>query len=150
MLTMEKKIFAIGEAFDMMERGEWHLAEAHLAMTLAAGEQSAMDDWRWHKASRLILQPAPPFHSLISVPGSSLEEPTTHLADPGWLGACMSYAKDVAVFKEAGRVAKQFPKGNRQPPESKAAGEAPPGEQPGSRRQRRGGKGGARGEASEE
>ena len=140
-------MFGIGEVFDMMERGEWHLAEAHLGMLLAAGEQAAMDDWRWHNASRLILQPLPPFHSLIGVPGSTMEEPLTHLADPGWLGACMSYAKDVAVFKEAGKHQKPPPKGNRTAPDAKTPAETP--EQAQSRKQRKGNKGGGKGDAAD-
>ena len=107
-----------------------------------------MDDWRWHNASRLILQPAPPFHSLIGVPGSSLEEPITHLADPGWLGACMTYAKDVAVFKEAGKSSRTptQPKAVRTSPNAKTPPEETAEEQPNRRPNRRGGKGGAKGE----
>ena len=134
----------------MMERGEWHLAEAHLAMLLAAGEQASMDDWRWHNASRLILQPAPPFHALIAVPGSTLEEPISHLADPGWLGACMAYAKDVAVFKEAGKSLRATPKATRVPPEARSNEDATSAELQLSRRQRRQAKGGGKGEASVE
>jgi len=94
-------MFAMGEVFDLMEQGRWRHAEAQLALLLVAGEQSSFDDWRWHNAQRLILSPHPPFHSLINVQGSSMEESISHLADPGWLGAAMSYAKDLAVCKEA-------------------------------------------------
>ena len=107
--TASYLLFSMAEVFDLMQQGKWHHAEAHLALTLAAGEQAAMDDWRWHNASRLIMQPAPPFHALISTQGSSMAEPLSHLADPGWLGAAMSYAKDLASFKEASRPSRAPP-----------------------------------------
>ena len=115
--TAAHLLFSMADAFDLMQQGQCHRAEAHMALTLAPGQQAAMDDWRWHNASRLILQPAPPFHALINVQGSTLPEPLSHLADPGWIGAAMSYAKDLAVFKEVAKSSRSAqappPKGNR-------------------------------------
>jgi hypothetical protein len=128
-------MFALGEIFDLMARDMWREAEAHVALVLAAGEQAAMDNWSWHNAARLILQPAPPFHALINVPGSSMAESLSHLADPGWLGAAMSYAKDLAVFKEASRPAKA-PWQQRQ--------EKPPGGEGDDDKEAKGGKGSRR------
>ena len=38
-------MFGLADVFDMLERGEWHLAEAHLALLLAGGEQAALQSW---------------------------------------------------------------------------------------------------------
>ncbi len=121
-----------------MQHGRWYQAEAQLALLLTAGEQAAMEDWKWHNAARLIFQPAPPFHSLISVQGSSMPEPLSHLADPGWLGASMSFAKYLAVFKETTKP----PRGA--PPAGKVEEARDDGGKGGRRRGGRdGGKGGA-------
>lgn len=93
-------LFGMAEVFDMMEHGRWHQAEAHLGMLIVSGEQAAMDNWRWHHASKLTMVPDPPFHALIAVAGSSLSEPVSHLADPSWVATSMAYAKDLAVFKD--------------------------------------------------
>ena len=93
-------LFGMAEVFDMMEQGKWHLAEAHLGMLLVAGEQAAMDNWRWHHAARMSMVPDPPFHALIHVAGSTLSEPVSHLADQAWVATSMAYARDMAVFKD--------------------------------------------------
>ena len=93
-------LFGMAEVFDLMEQGHWHLAEAHLGMLIVAGEQAAMDNWRWHHAARMSMVPDPPFHALIHVAGSTMSEPVSHLADPAWVATSMAYAKDMAVFKD--------------------------------------------------
>ena len=131
-------MFGLGEVFDLMEAGEWHRAEAHAGMLLVAGEQAAMDNWKWHHASKLSMVPDPPFHALIGVAGSSLSEPVAHLADANWIATAMAYAKDLSVFKEHGRsnVPQQHqPKGpppTKSPPPVKD-GVPPKGGRPGRR-----------------
>ena len=98
-------MFGMAEVFDMMERGQWHLAEAHLGMLLVSGEQAAMDNWRWHHAAKLTMSPDPPFHALIGIPGASMPESVSHLADPSWIATSIAYAKDLAVFKDHSEAA---------------------------------------------
>ena len=93
-------MFGMGDVFDLMEQGQWHLAEARLGMLLVAGEQAAMDNWKWHHASKLTMMPDPPFHALLQVPGSNLSEPISHLADPSWISTSMAYSKDLALYRE--------------------------------------------------
>ena len=102
-VTASHFMFGLGEIFDNMERGNWHQAEALVAMLLVSGEQAAMNNWKWHHAAKLTMVPDPPFHSLISVPGTSLSEPVSHLADPAWMATAMAYAKELAIFKESSR-----------------------------------------------
>lgn len=113
-------LFGMAEVFDLMEQGQWHLAEAHLGMLIVSGEQAAMDNWRWHHASKLTMVPDPPFHALISVAGSTMSEPVSHLADPSWVATSMAYAKDLAVFKDHAKA-----HSNSRPPKTDPDGTLP-------------------------
>ena len=37
--------FGLASIFDMMERGEWHRAEAEVVLLLVATEQAAIEEW---------------------------------------------------------------------------------------------------------
>ena len=93
-------------------------------MLLVAGEQAAMDNWRWHHASKLTMNPDPPFHALISVAGSSLTEPVSHLADPSWVATSMAYAKDLAVFKDHAKSAGAQRPPKQEPEQPKGGGKS--------------------------
>lgn len=137
-VTGSHLMFGMAEVFDLMERGHWHMAEAHLGMLLVAGEQAAMDNWKWHHAGKLTMVPDPPFHSLIAVPGSSLSEPVSHLADPTWIATSMAFAKDLAVYREHSKAS-----GTRPTPKAEADTREP-------RRPRRDTKGASKGQAAAE
>ena len=98
--------FGFAEIFDLMEAGHWRAAEAQAGLMLVAFEQAAMDDWKWHHASRLSLLADPPFHHLLEVQGSTMTESVSHLADAEWVSAAMAYAKDLALFKGKADVPK--------------------------------------------
>ena len=91
--------FGLAEVFDLMELGHWRAAEAQVGLLLVALEQSAMDNWKWHHASKLLLMAEPPFHHLLEVQGTTMEEPVSHLANAEWVTAAMAYAKDLLLFK---------------------------------------------------
>ena len=88
-------------------------------MMIVAGEQAAMDNWRWHHASKMTVVPDPPFHALIVVAGSTMAEPVSHLADPSWIATSVAYAKDLAVFKDHAKTSL----GNRSPPSAPQGGQ---------------------------
>lgn len=92
--------FGMAEVFDLMEQGQWHAAEARTALLLVAFDQAAMDDWKWHRATKLALLREPPFHHLLEVQGSSLAESVSHLADAEWVSAAVAYAKDITLFND--------------------------------------------------
>ncbi len=96
-------LFGMCEVFDLMENGRWEEAEAQLALLLVAGEQAAMEDWRWPTAWLLTHLPEPPHHLLIESPGSAMARPISKLADPSWIAAAIAYTKDMAVIQEASR-----------------------------------------------
>ena len=121
--------FGFAEIFDLMEAGHWHAAEAQTGLMLVAFEQAAMDDWKWHHAARLSLLADPPFHHLLEVQGSTLNESVSHLAEAEWVQAAMAYSKDLALFKQKADSAPQVPAKGKQKgqPAAKAAA-LPPGE----------------------
>ena len=51
-------MFGIADVLDLMERGQWLRAEAHLSLLLASGEQAALQSWSWPLAW-LVTQLAP-------------------------------------------------------------------------------------------
>ena len=75
-----------------------------MALLLCSGEQAGMDDWRWANAWRLSLLPEVPMHLLLQIPGSSLQDPVSHLADPNWITASWAYTREIGLLKEPART----------------------------------------------
>eukprot|EP00972_Heterocapsa_arctica_P051496 7573692-Heterocapsa_arctica.AAC.1 len=77
-----------------MEAGNWHLAEAQLALMLAASEQAAMREWRWSPAWLLTHMAEPPWQQIGRIPQKDAARPLSRLADQSWMAICISYVKD--------------------------------------------------------
>ena len=124
--TAAYQTFGMATVFDQMERGEWELAEATLALLLCATEMAALENWRWDAAWLLTLQPQPPFNSIARAPPTNALHAMPKLAPPLWIASVEAYASDVLRINEGlRRVAPKQP-----PPKKKGGGkgEAPDGE----------------------
>ena len=118
--------FGMATVFDQMERGEWELAEATLALLLCATEMAALQSWRWDAAWLLTHQPRPPFNSIARAPPTDSLHAMPKLAPPLWIGSVGAYVNEVLRIDEGlRRVAPKQP-----PPKKKGVGkgEAPDGE----------------------
>ena len=98
-------MFGIADVFDMVERGEWLLAEAHLALLLAGGEQAALQGWQWPLAWLVTQLPEPAWARIRHQPVPDTAPPLSRLADQSLMAAVVSYYRDVATVMEAQRKA---------------------------------------------
>ena len=90
---------------DLMEAGHWRLAEAHVHLLLAAGEQAAIQSWEWPLAWLLTQLPKPPFPRIRTAPVTDTARPLSRLADQALLSAVFSFYRDVNTVMEASRKA---------------------------------------------
>ena len=98
-------MFGMADVFDMLERGDWHLAEAHLALLLAAGEQAALQSWTWPLAWLVTQLPEPAWSRIRHQPVPDTARPLSRLADQSLMSAVVAYYRDVSLVMEAQRKA---------------------------------------------
>ena len=124
--TAAYQTFGMATVFDQMERGEWELAEATLALLLCSTEMAALKSWRWDAAWLLTHQPQPPFNSIARAPPTDALHAMPKLAPPLWIASVGAYVNDVLRIDEGlKRVApKQLPAKKK----GGGKGEAPEGE----------------------
>ena len=115
--TAAYQTFGMATVFDQMERVEWELAEATLALLLCATEMAALKSWRWDAAWLLTHQPQPPFGSIARAPPADLLQAMPKLASPILVASAGAYVNDVMRIDEGLRKAQ--PKG---PPPVKPKG----------------------------
>ena len=120
-------LFGIADVCDLMEAGHWKLAEAHVHLLLASGEQAAIHNWEWPLAWLLTQLPDPPFGRIQHTPVAETARPLSRLADQGLMNAVLSFYKDVSTVMEAQK--KTAPNkaaggggGDRVPPKKKGDG----------------------------
>ena len=108
-------MFGMADVFDMLEKGEWHLAEAHLALLLAGGEQAALQSWQWPLAWLVTQLPEPAWARIRHQPVPDTARPLSRLADQSLMAAVVSYYRDVSAVMEAQRKATPAPAGGNAP-----------------------------------
>ena len=98
-------MFGLADVCDMMEAGRWRLAEAHVHLLLAAGEQAALQSWQWPLAWLLTQLPEPAWARIRHQPMPDTARPLSRLADQSLMSAVVSYYRDVSTVMEAQRKA---------------------------------------------
>ena len=77
------------------------MAEAHVHLLLAAGEQAAIQSWDWPLAWLFTQLPEPPWSRIRHAPVPDTARPLSRLADQALLSAVLSFYKDVNTVMEA-------------------------------------------------
>ena len=98
-------LFGMADVADLLEHGKVAMAEAHLQLLLAAGEQAALQAWQWPLAWLLTQLPEPPWAMIKHHPAPDAARPLSRLADQSMMSAVVSYFRDVTTVLEAQRKA---------------------------------------------
>ena len=98
-------LFGLADVCDLMEHGKWHLAEAHVHLLLAAGEQAALQSWQWPLAWLITQLPEPAWARIRHQPQPGTAQPLSRLADQSLMSAVVAHYRDVATVMEAQRKA---------------------------------------------
>lgn len=142
-------MFGIADVLDMMERGHWHMAEAHGLLLLAAGEQAAMQSWQWSLAWLLTQMPEPPWGRICQQPKPDAIRPLSRLADQALMTAAVAYYTDVHKVAEVQKKASSTTTPQRGGDGGQPQGEDAPAKPTRAPRRGRGGPKGAPPEAGE-
>ena len=105
--TAASLIFGLADVCELMEAGQWRLAEAYVHLILAAGEQAAMQNWQWPLAWLLTQLPEPAWTRIRHQPVPETARPLSRLADQQLLSAAVAYYRDVATVMDIQRKATQ-------------------------------------------
>ena len=98
-------MFGLADVCDLMEAGQWHLAEAHANLLIASGEQAALQSWQWPLAWLLTQLPEPAWARIRHQPQPETARPLSRLADQSLMAAVVTYYRDVSTVMEAQRKA---------------------------------------------
>ncbi|CAJ1340295.1 unnamed protein product, partial [Effrenium voratum] len=137
-------IWGIAGVWDCLMNEEYAQARARCALSVAQGDQLAVDRGSWVLAGELSLEESPPFSAFNHhrLPEGS-ETPFTKLAEPVWLDLLLWKLKEIEDFldkrKKLSQRAKPHgeqpnpeqikPRGDTRPPKPKGKGKGP-GSQP--------------------
>jgi hypothetical protein len=118
-------MFGLADICELMEAGQWKLAEAHVHLLLAAGEQAPIQNWQWPLAWLLTQLPELAWQRIRHQPLPETARSMSRLADQSLLAAAVSYYRDVATVMDVQRRAVQ---GQAAVSTTGGAQGAPPGE----------------------